>query len=134
MEILLVYFLSEVVGNAAYERALRQICYLGCRYKEIKLGVYRGGSILPVDGYRLALLEYLAETFRQVLCRLTDDLPAENVANSVLDYLRLLVAVVARKLGEVLKAETYRNLVGTCRGDEIVDAAKIYGRQLVNDD
>ena len=134
MENLLVYLLAEVVGNAAYERSLRQIGYLGCRDKEIKLGVYRGGSILPIDGYRLALLEYLSEAFRQVLCRLADDLPAENVANSVLDNLRLLVTVVARKLGEVLKAETYRNLVGTCRGDEIVDAAKIYGRQLVNDD
>lgn len=134
MKDLLVYLLAEVVGNAADERALRQICYLGCGNEEIELGVYRSGSVLPVDGYRLALLEYFSEAFRQVLCRLAYDLPAEDIADSVLDYFRLLVAVVARKLGEVLKSEAYSHLVGTCRGYKVVDAAKIYGRQLVNDD
>lgn len=80
MKELLVYLLTEVVGNADDERSLRQIGYLGCRDKEIELGVYRSGSVLPIDGCRLALLEYLAEAFRQVLCRLSDDLPAEYIA------------------------------------------------------
>ena len=133
VENLLVNLLAEVVGNAADEGSLRQVGDLGCRDKGIKLGVYRGGGVLPVDGYRLALLEDLAEAFRQAFCRLADDLPAEYVADSVLDNLRLLVAVVARKLGEVLEAETYRHLVGARRCYKVVDAAKIYGREFVND-
>ena len=109
---------------------------VSCRggYEGVHLRVDGCGGVLPVDGEGLPLLEYLAEPFRQALCRFSDHLPAEDVAHRVLDDLRLLVPVVAGKLREVLEAETDGHLVASGGGDEIVDTTEIDGRQLVDDD
>ena len=134
MENLLLDFLSEVVRHAAHECALREIGYLGSGNKGIQLRVDRGGCVLPVDGDGLPLLEYLAETFRKALGRFPDYLPGENIADCILDHLRLFFTVVTGQLRKVLEAETDCHLVASCGGYQVVDTAKIDGRKLVNND
>ena len=64
----------------------------------------------------------------------------DNLLHLVLDavvvflHLRLHVAIVAHQLREVLKAQTHRHLVASCRGDEVVQSLEIDGGQLVDDD
>lgn len=74
MENLLVYLFPEVVSHAAHECSLRKISDFGSRYQGIQLRIDGGGCILSVDGNGLPLLEYLAETLRQVLGRFPDHL------------------------------------------------------------
>ena len=79
-------------------------------------------------------MEYLSEAFRKILCCFSHNLTAEDIAHCVLDDLRFFLTVVTGQLREVLKAETDRHLVTTGGGNQVVDAAKIYGRQLIYDD
>ena len=79
-------------------------------------------------------MEYLTEAFRKVLSRFSHDLTAEDVAHRILDYLRFFFTVVTGQLREVLEAETYRLLVASCGGNEIVNTAKVNRGQLVYDD
>ena len=51
-----------------------------------------------------------------------------------MDYLCLLVSVVACKLREVLEAETDGHLVASGGRNQVVDTTEIDGRKLVNDD
>ena len=65
MENLLLYLLSEVVGHAAHEHALREVGNLGGGDEGVHLRIDGSRGVLPVDGDGLPLLEYLAEPFRQ---------------------------------------------------------------------
>ena len=108
VENLLVYLLAYIVGNGTDERALRQVGYFGGGYELVELGVYRGRHILTVYRDGLPLLQDFAETLGEGFRSLAHHLSAEDVADSVLDNLRLLFTVVAVELREVLEAEAYR--------------------------
>ena len=128
MENLLLDFLTEVVRHAAHECTLREVGNLGSGYQGIQLRVDGGGCVLPVDGYGLPLLKDFAETLRKVLCRFAYHLSGENIADCILDHFRLFFTVVTGQLREVLEAETYRHLVASGGGYQVVDAAEIDGR------
>ena len=134
MENLLLDFLTEVVRHAAHECTLREVGYLGSGYQGIQLRGDGGGRVLPVDGYGLPLRMYLAETLRQGRCRFAYHLSVEYIADCILDHFRLFFTVVTGQLREVLEAETYRHLVASCGGNEIVNTAKVNRGQLVYDD
>ena len=134
MENLLVNLLTEVIRHATHKCALREVGNLRGRYKEVQLRIDRGRCVLTIDRYRLTLLEYLAETLREVFGCFTYHLSAEDITHRILDNLCLLVTLVTSQLRVVLKTETNRHLVASCCGNEVVDTTKIDGRQLVNDD
>ena len=87
-----------------------------------------------VDGDRLPLLEDFSEAFGECLCRFADHLPAENVPHRVLDDLAFLFTVVPVELGEILKSQADRHLVGTCRCNQVVESPEIDGGKFVYDD
>ena len=62
MEDLLLYALGEVVGNRADKHTLGETANLAWRDETVHLGIDGCRDILTIDGNRLALLEYLAET------------------------------------------------------------------------
>ena len=62
MEDLLLYALGEVVGNRADKHTLGESANLARRNETVHLGIDGCRDILTIDGNRLALLEYLAET------------------------------------------------------------------------
>lgn len=62
MEDLLLYALGEVVGNRSNKHTLGESANLARRNETVHLGIDGCRDILTVDGNRLALLEYLAET------------------------------------------------------------------------
>lgn len=62
MEDLLLYAFGEVVGNGADKQTLGETANLAWRDETVHLGIDGCRDILTVDGNRLALLEYLAET------------------------------------------------------------------------
>lgn len=95
MEYFLVDALVEVVRNGTDEHALCQRGYFAGGNQAVHLRIDGGGSVLSIDGHGLSFLEYLAETLTQSLGGLTNHLTAEDVAHSVLNYLCLLVAIVA---------------------------------------
>ena len=128
MEYFLVNLFPEVIRHTAHKRTLRQVGDFRCRNEGIHLRVDGGGSVLPVDGDGLPLLEYLAEAFRKVLRRFSHDLTAEDITHRILDNLRLFFTIVTGQLREVLEAETDRHLIASGGGDQVVDAAKIYSR------
>ena len=134
MENLLLNTLVEVVGHRADKHSLRKSRNLAGRDKTVHLRVDGGGNILAVDGNRLAFLEHLSETITELLGGLADHLPTEDVADCVHHHLRLLVAIVADELREVLKTETDGHLVASGGGDEVVESLEVDGWQLVNDD
>lgn len=134
VENLLLDALVEVVGHRTDKHTLRKTGNLARRDERVHLRVDGGGHVLPVDGDGLPLLEYLAETFRKALGRFPDYLPGENIADCILDHLRLFFTVVTGQLGKVLEAETDCHLVASCGGYQVIDTAKIDGRKLVNDD
>ena len=74
------------------------------------------------------MLKDFAETLRKVLCRFAYHLSGENIADCILDHFRLFFTVVTGQLREVLEAETYRHLVASGGGYQVVDAAEIDGR------
>lgn len=51
-----------------------------------------------------------------------------------MNYLAFLFTVVTVKLAEVLKSQTDRHLVGTCRCNQVVQSSEIDGRKLVYND
>lgn len=91
------------------------------------------GDVLVRDGLRFAQLDDLAETVGERAGRVTHHLPREDVAHGVEDHLRLLVAVVALQLREVLKAQADSHTVRTGRGDEVVQPPEVDCRELVDD-
>ena len=134
MENLLLNALVEVVGDRTHEHSLREAGNLAGRDERVHLRVDGGGNVLTVDGDGLPLLQHLTETLRKRLGRLAHHLPGEDVAYGVHHHLRLLVAIVAHQLREVLKAQTHRHLVASSRGDEVVQSLEVDGGQLVDDD
>ena len=78
-------------------------------------------------------MQDLTETLGERLGSFANDLSGEDVAHGVLDHGGLLVAVVALELRVVLEAETNGHLVRTGRGDQVVESAKVYRRQFVDD-
>ena len=134
MENLLVNLLAEVIRHATHKCALREVGNLRGRYKEVQLSIDRGRCVLTVDRYRLTLLEYFAETLREVLCCSAYHLSAEDVTHRILDNLRLPATLVTSQLRVILTPETNSYLVASGSGNEVVDTAEIDSRQLVNDD
>ena len=103
---------------------LGQVGNLGSRDERVKLCANGGGYILTVDGDRLPLLEYFAETFGKRLRSFSNHLTAENIAYRVLDDLRLFFTVIAVQLAKILKAETDRYLVASGGSDEVVQSTE----------
>ena len=114
MKYLLDYALVDIVTDRADEHSLRESGNLARRNEAVHLRVERVAHILTVDGDRLTLLENLAEAFREGFGGFTHDLPGEDVADGVHYNRRLLVAVVALELREILKTQTHGNLVASC--------------------
>ena len=127
MENLLLNTLLEVVRYRADKHSLRKPRYLAGRNQAIHLCIDGGRNVLSVDGNRLTFLEHLAETLTELLGSLTDDLPTEDVADGVHHHLCLLVAIVTDKLAKVLKAETYRYLIASGCGNEVIQSLEIDG-------
>lgn len=98
MKDFLVDLLPDVIRYGAYERALTQVGNLRGRDQRVELGGDIGRSILLGHIDRLAPLEHLAEPLRKGFGRLAYDLTGKNIANGVLDYFRLLVAVIPDQL------------------------------------
>lgn len=89
-------------------------------------------DVLTAHRHRLPPLQHLSETLGKRLCSLTHDLSREDVADGVHHHGRLLIAIVAFELGEILKTETHRHLVASRGGDKIVEPLEIYRGQLVD--
>ena len=134
MEYLLLDGLVDIVGHSSDEHTLREVGDLGCRDQIVKLRIGRGRHVVVRAGYRFPLLDDLPETLRQCAGRVAHDLPDEEIAHGILNDLSLLLSVVAFQLREVLKAQTYGDLVRSGRRDKIVQPSDIYRRQLVDDD
>ena len=79
-------------------------------------------------------MQYLPETFGKRLCRFPNHLSAEYVPHRVLHHFRLLFTIVPVELGEILKSQADRHLVGTRRCNQVVESPEINGGQLVYDD
>lgn len=73
----------QIVGNGSDKCTLGQVGNLGSRDERVKLCANGGGYILTVDGDRLPLLEYFAETFGKRLRSFSNHLTAENIAYRV---------------------------------------------------
>ena len=134
VENLLLDALVEVVGHRTDKHTLRKTGNLARRDERVHLRVDGGGHVLPVDGDGLPLLPHLAETFGKRLGGLAHHLSGQDIADGVHHNLRLLVAIVANQLREVLKTQTHRHFVASCRGDEVIKPFEIDGWQLVDDD
>ena len=133
VENLLFYTFVEVVGHRTDKHSLRQAGNLARRDKRVHLRVDGGGNILPVDGNGLPFLQHLSEPFRERLGGFAHHLTGENIADGVHHHFRLLVPVVTHQLAEILKSQTYGNLVASCGGDKVVQPLEIYRRKLVDD-
>lgn len=125
MKDLLFNALVKIVADCPDEHTLCKCRYFARRNKAVHLGVERVTDILPVYRHRLSLLQYLSEPLRECLGCFSDNLPGEDVADGIHHNRRLLVAIIAFKLREVLKAETYGNLVASRGSDEIVQTLEI---------
>ena len=128
MKNLLVDTFIKVVGYCSYKHTLCEIADFRCRDKTIHLRRDRCGLIVAIDGHRLPLLEHLTETLAEGLSGFTDHLPTEHIANSVLYHLAFLVSIIARKLREVLKAQTYRHLVASGSSNKVVQSTEVDSR------
>lgn len=64
---------------------------------------------------------------------LANDLSAEDITNGIDNHLSLLVSIITDQLREVLEAQADGNFVASCRGNQVIQAFEIDGRQLVND-
>ncbi len=102
MENLLLYAIGEVVGNSSNKHTLGEFANLAWRNETVHLGIDGCRDILTVDGNRLALLEHLC----------------------------LLVSIITNQLREVLEAQADGNYVASCRGNQVIQAFEIDGRQL----
>lgn len=131
------YFLFDALGKViryrANEHTLRKAGNLARRNQRIHLRIDGGGFVVAVDGYALPLLQHLSEPFGERFGRFSHDLPRKDIADGVHHDFGLLVPIVARELGEILKAQTYGDLVTSRRGNQIVQPLEIDGRQLVDD-
>lgn len=125
MKDLLVYALVKIIADGPDKHTLRQCRDFARRNQAVHLGVEGVADILPVYRHRLTLLQHLSEPLRKRLGGLADNLPGEDVADGIHHDRRLLVAVVAFELREVLKAEAYGNLVASGGGDQIVESLEI---------
>lgn len=134
MEYLLLDRLVDIVGHSSDEHTLREVGDLGCRDQIVKLRIGRGRHVVVRAGYRFPLLDDLPETLRQRAGRVAHDLPDEEITHGILNDLSLLLSVVAFQLREILKAQTYGDLVRSGCRDKIVQPSDIYRRQLVDDD
>ena len=59
----------EVVGHQTDKHTLRKPGNLARRNERVHLRVDGGGHVLPVDGDRLPLLQYISKPLRKRLCR-----------------------------------------------------------------
>lgn len=133
MENLLLDALVEGIRHGTDEHSLRQAGNFARRYQAIHLRVDGGGLVLPVDSDALPLLQHLTETLGKVLGGFAYHLPGENVADGVHHHLRLLVAIIAHQLAEILKAQKHGNLVASRCCYQVIQPFEIDGRQLVDD-
>ena len=133
VENLLLDTLVEVVGHRTDKHALRQSGNLARRDKRVHLRVDGGGNVLPVDGNGLPLLQHLSEPFRERLGGFAHHLTGEDISDSIHHDFGFFIAIVTHQLAEILKSQTYGNLVASCGGDKVVQPLEIYRRKLVDD-
>ena len=111
VEELLLDAFVEIVRHGTHEHAL--------------LCIGRGGEVIVAQRVGGPQLHDPAEALAQRLGRISQNLTCEDVAHGILDDLGLLLAVVAFELREVLKAQTYGDLVRSGRGDQVVQPSEI---------
>ena len=90
----------------------------GSRDKAIELRGDGGRLVVAVDGHRLTLLEDFSEAFGERFGCFSNYLPREHITNGVLYHLAFFVSIIAGKLREILKAQTYGNLIASCSSYE----------------
>ena len=94
MEYLLLDAFVEIVRYRTDEHALREVADFGCRDKAVHLGIDGNGSLVPVDGHVLPLLQDLAETLGERLGGFGNHLTRKDIADGIADNGTLLVTVV----------------------------------------
>lgn len=123
----------EVVGHRTDKHSLRQSGNLARRDKRVHLRVDGCRNVLPVDRDRLPFLQHLSEPLRKRLGGFAHHLTGEDISDSIHHDFGFFIAIVTHQLAEILKSQTYGNLVASCGGDKVVQPLEIYRRKLVDD-
>lgn len=84
--------------------------------------------VLTVYAHGLPFLQYFSESVRERFCRVSHNLPREDISDGVHNYRRFRLTIVSFQLRKVLKTETDRYLVTSSRGNEIIEPLEVYGR------
>ena len=85
MENFLLDAFVEIVGYRTDEHPLREVADFGCRDKAVHLGVDGNGSLVPVDGHVLPLLQDLAEALGERLGSFGNHLTCKDITHGIAD-------------------------------------------------